>query len=278
MPQRKKTQAAIAAAVGILIVISLAVAILWAPWSHPSTSNAHAAKHTALPTITIGADILEPSFYVSSTGAYRGIDADIAAAACKRAGLKPKFTAVTWAERDQALASGAVDCIWGCFAMDDREDDYLWTDSYRTSDIAILVKRALPSRSLADYSGPGGIAVRANSAAERALLAACSENSGISIHTYGSADMARTAFIKNYADAWAGPKMALEAMRAEHPKEYRFLEKRFATTHLGVAFEKGSDPTYRDRLNKALASMKKDGTIDRIVKRYEKEAADGTDR
>lgn len=271
MPQRKKTLAFVAVAVGILIVTLAVVAVLWSPWRQSGTPDA-SAQDAGLPTITIGADILEPSFYVGSTGSYVGIDADIAREACRRAGLSPRFTTISWADRDRALSSGTVDCIWGSFAKDGREDDYLWTDTYRTSSVAILVKTHLPATSLADYRGPGGIAVRASSAAERALLAACPENSGISIHTYGTADMARTAFIKNYTDAWAGPKATLELMRAEHPKKYRFLESDIATAQLGAAFSKNGSTAYRDRLNRALASMKKDGAIERIVKRYEKEA------
>lgn len=276
MPQQKKTLAFVAVAVGTLIVTLAVVAILWSPWRQSSAPDAR-TRDAELPTITIGADILEPCFYVGSTGSYVGIDADIAREACKRAGLNPKFATVSWADRDRALASGTVDCIWGSFAKDGREDDYLWTDTYRTSDVAILVKTHLPATSLADYSGPGGIAVRASSAAERALLAACSENSGITIHTYGTADMARTAFIKNYTDAWAGPKATLEQMRAEHPKKYRFLEDSIATAHLAAAFSKNGSTAYRDRIDRALASMKKDGTIERIVKRYEKRASDDAD-
>lgn len=274
MLQRKKTRVVIAAAAGILIVTLAVAAVLWSPWRQSSTPDAP-AQDADLPTITIGADILEPSFYVSSAGGYIGIDADIATEACRRAGLKPKFTTVSWAERDEALASGAIDCIWGCFAIDGREDDYLWTESYRDSSIAILVKSSLPFHGLTDYVGSGCIAVRANSAAARMLQTACSDNPDISIHTYGNADMARVAFVKGYTDAWAGPKMALEAIRSEYPREYRYLESNLATTHLGVAFEKNGDTAYRDRLDKALASMRDDGTIERIVKRYEKEAADG---
>ena len=49
------------------------------------------------------------------------------------------------------------------FAMDGREDNYLWTDSYLSSDIVVMVGADSPIKSLDEFKEPGGIAVRAGS-------------------------------------------------------------------------------------------------------------------
>lgn len=231
----------------------------------------------AAPTITIGADVLEPFFYVGRDGEYQGIDADIAREACRRAGLKLQFVDVSWSERDARLADGTVDCIWSGFAINGREDSYAWTDSYLDTSLAMIVPNHSPSESLEDFRGPGGVAVRINSIAEQFFLngASLSNPSAVSIHAYGSAEMAQAAFVKGFTDSWASYKLVLDNFMADYPGLYRYLDDNLVTLHLGVAFEKGYDGPYLSQLNDALDSMKRDGTIDAIVANHDGGAAAG---
>ena len=170
MPRRKRAIAIISIAVAALAIVAvLAVALTR---SRTDAASSDQAATSDLPTIKIGADVLEPFFYVGRSGDYVGIDADIAKEACKRADLKPKFVETSWTERGDALVTGTVDCIWSGFAMNEREKGHLWTDSYLDTDIAVLVKNRSTSTSLDDFHGPGGLAVRANSIAGKALTAA----------------------------------------------------------------------------------------------------------
>lgn len=120
-----------------------------------------------LPQIRIGVDTLKPFFYIDRNGNYKGIDAEIAKEACKRAGYKPKFIEIPWSERDYYLDKNKVDCIWTAFIKDQRDNQYLWTDSYMTSYLAVIVDRHSPSKNLEKFQGPGGIAVRAGSIVEQ---------------------------------------------------------------------------------------------------------------
>lgn len=272
MSQRKRSIFFIALAAAVL---AIGVVLAFLQPQQEDIPHAEAAS-SSLPTIRIGTDVLEPFFYVGRSGEYIGIDADIAKEACKRVGLKPKFVETSWTERDEALAAGTVDCIWSGFAIDGREDEYLWTDSYLDADIALLVKARCPSTSLGDFNGPGGVAVRANSISGSLLSAAgkADGNENLAIRAYGSSTMAMTAFVKNFTDGWASYKLVLDQLIQQKPKEYRYLESSVATAHLGVAFKKGVHTGTRDKLNRALAQMKRDGTIDRIVARYDKGADD----
>ncbi len=228
-----------------------------------------------LPEIKIGADVLEPFFYTGRNGSYVGIDADIMREACRRAGLAPVFVNVPWVERDERLADGSVDCIGSAFAINSREDDYAWTDAYLDTDLAIVVEDRSPSTSLENFTGPGGVAVRANSITEQFFLngAGLAAPASIEVHSYGSADMAKTAFVKAFTDGWASYKIVLDGFMAEHPGMYRYLDDSLMTLRLGVAFSKSYDGPYRSMLNDAFESMKRDGTIDDIVARYTEDAS-----
>lgn len=222
-----------------------------------------------LPQIKIGTNFLDPLFYVGRDGEYTGIDAELAKEACRRAGLAPVFVDVRWSERYESLDSNDVDCIWSGFAIDGRENDYLWTDSYFVADIAMLVQANSPCTSVESFGGPRGIAVRAGSIAEQLLLSgACGIPGTITINAYGSSEMAETSLVKGFSDACVGYKVVLDQLANKYPGSYRFLSEDLATVKLGVAFKRGYTGPYYRKINDALASMKRDGTIDRIVQEF----------
>lgn len=224
-----------------------------------------------LPQIRIGVDILKPFFYIDQNGNYAGIDADIAREACKRAGYEPKFIEIPWSERNTYLKNNKVDCLWTAFIKDNREDQYLWTDSYMTSQLAIIVDQNCPSKKLSDFRGPSGIAVRAGSTSEEILLEKAQKtNSNLeNIYSCGTFSQAVTAYIKGYADALSSHKIVLQYLMEENPKMYRYLEENLKSVHLGVAFKKEDNNIYWKKIEKAITEMKKDGTIAKIQKKYE---------
>lgn len=227
-------------------------------------------KKETLPQLQIGVDNLKPFFYIDHNGDYAGIDADIAKEACRRAGYEPVFTEVAWDERDHYLESGDLDCLWTAFIMDGREDRYNWTDRYLDSDLAILVEKNAPDKSLEEFQGPGGVAVRAGSKAEELFLKMKNTKDGQpeSVYSCGTFSMAVTAFVKGYANGLAGHRVVLQQLLDSNPGEYKYLEEHWQRVHLGVAFLKGQDTEQRDRINEALLEMKADGSIQQIAKQY----------
>ena len=85
-----------------------------------SCGGSKSSSDDGLPILTIGSDIYEPYFYVDKQ--YVGIDIDIATEACKRLGYKAVFKQIKWQTKDSYLESGEVDCLWGSFTMNGRED------------------------------------------------------------------------------------------------------------------------------------------------------------
>lgn len=78
-----------------------------------------------------------------------------------------------------------------------------------------------------------------------------------------------TALRQGYVDAVAGDKLYLETYMKDYPGRFRILDESLETSKLAVAFSKDTDPELVDKLNETLNEMKLDGTIDRILEKYE---------
>ena len=64
-------------------------------------------------------------------------------------------------------------------------------------------------------------------------------------------------------------KLYLETYMKDYPGRFRILDESLETSKLAVAFSKDTDPELVDKLNETLNEMKLDGTIDRILEKYE---------
>ena len=87
--------------------------------------------------IVIGSDRFEPFSYLEN-GEMRGIDVDIAKEAFKRMGYTPIFKQIEWQKKDEYLRKGEIDCLWGGFSMNDREELYAWVGPYLFSNQSVM--------------------------------------------------------------------------------------------------------------------------------------------
>ena len=222
-----------------------------------------------LPKLRIGVDVLKPFFYIDKNGDYKGIDAEIAKKACELAGYQPEFVKVEWTKRDEKLQSQKVDCLWAALSKDGREDKYQWTETYLRSRIRAVSDTNSPSKSLEDFQGPGGIAVRAGAKPEEIIVSGADERfQNIAVYSCGTYEMAETAFIKKYADALACHEIVLQQLINENPGIYQFLDGTILNAHLAVAFKKDAESDQYKKINQAIMKMKKDGTIAKIAEKY----------
>ena len=233
------------------------------------------AETTEREELTIGVDMLKPFFYKNGNGDYVGIDEEIAAEACQRAGYQPAFTMITWSERDRYLQEKKVDCLWSAFIKDGREEDYLWTDAYLQSNLRVIVDKNSPDQDVSSIRGHGGLAVRAGSKIEEILLNLPEKGKdSLPIYSCGTFEMAETAFVKGYAGALGGHEAVLLNIINSYPESYRFLDDILMTADLGVAFRKDDTSGKCEKINEALCEMKEDGTISAIYEKYNSGAAE----
>lgn len=223
-------------------------------------------KEDALPVLTIGSSSYNPYFYVDENGNYAGIDKEIAEEACRRMNYKAVFKELTWAEQNHKLNKGSIDCIWGGFAMNGREQQYQWAGPYLLSPIYVCVRSDSDIHSFEDLRGKT-VGVLVNSRAESYFLTQ-SYSSELQVSSYNSLKNAFAAFNKGYTDAVVGHQTGLEQYTKDSPDLYRYLDTPVHIAHLGVAFKKDTDPDLVNKLSKTLKQMNTDGTIPSIAKKY----------
>ena len=258
----------------VFLLLTLMACLLCACQSSDIQNQTETVDDSDLPELKIGVDVLEPFFYTDENGNYAGIDADIAAEACKRAGYKPHFIQLSWSDRDNYLQDGNVDCLWSAFIKDGREDLYHWTDTYLQSNLRAIVDVKSPDKNTDVSMLSKGMAVRAASKIEDLLLQDAVKRPEIQIYSCGTFEMAEAAFIKGYVGALGGHEVVLQKIMDNHPGLYRFLDGSLITANLGVAFRLDDNSDHYTKINTIIQEMKADGTITQIFEKYNSGSAD----
>ena len=110
-------------------------------------------REAELPQIVVGSDNYPPYNFEDADGRPAGIDVDLAKEAFERMGYEAVFTYINWENKKELVESGAIDCIWGSFSIDGREDDYSWTKPYMVSRQVVAVRGDSTIYTLADLEG-----------------------------------------------------------------------------------------------------------------------------
>ena len=215
--------------------------------------------------IVIGSDQFEPFSYIDN-GEMRGIDVDIAKEALSRMGYTPVFKRIEWQKKDEYLRSGEIDCLWGGFSMNDREDLYAWAGPYLFSNQTVMVKEDSDIYSLADLKNKI-VGVQATSKAEWAFENNDQLDDIRYLYTFSTINEVFISLQRAYVDAIAGHELALKAL-IRGSDDYRFLDESIMTSMLGVAFKKDYDQSFLALLANTLHEMRNDGTIKEIIDSY----------
>lgn len=221
------------------------------------------------PELVIGCDEYEPYNYLDENGNLVGIDADLAEEACHRMGYEPLYLLSRWTEKEGYLEDGVTDCIWDAYSLNGREDDYLWSDPYMYSEVAVIVSEDSPIRDLDDLNDKN-IATLVNMRAEDILLQTEISPAISAKNVYSFQLMAEclAALRQGYVDAVVGDRIYLENYIKNYQGKFRLLDENLEKIGLAVAFSKNADPELTGKLNETLKEMKQDGTVDEILAKY----------
>ena len=219
--------------------------------------------------LVIGSDNYIPYNYRDEEGRYQGIDVELAKEVCKRISYEPIFRQIVWDQKDDHLREGQVDCLWGSFSMNGREEEYDRAGPYMYSRQMVVVRKDGKIHSLAELNGKR-LAVQATTKPEKVLL----ERSGQSVPAVSEVCCLTTmdevyASLRNgFVDAIAGHESAMVAFMNTDPSQYEMLSTSLYISELGVAFQKGEDAALLRKIEQAFREMKQDGTMTAIVKKY----------
>ncbi len=219
--------------------------------------------------LLIGSDIYSPYFYLDDNGDFAGIDVEIATEACRRLGLAPVFIRIEWQNKAKYLADHTIDCLWGSFSMNGREDDYLWAGPYLSSRQVVVVNAASNIYSLSDLSGMR-VAVQNGTKPESIFLTnAIKDVCVYKVYSFTNIANVFSALKNGYVDACAGHETAYRDYIKNTEGSYRILDEALLTAKLGVAFEKHTDREKAEKLSAVLEEMRADGTIRNILEQYD---------
>ena len=223
----------------------------------------------SLPVIVVGSDNYPPFNYLNADGDPTGIDVELAKEAFYRMGYEAEFKLINWEDKKELLESGEIDCIWGSFSMDGREEEYQWAGPYMTSYQVIAVRTDSDIYSLQDLEGKT-VAVQSTTKPEEIFRK--HEDTRIpqlgKVLSLRNRDLIYTFLSKGYADAIAAHDTAVKQFMKDYDMEYRILEEPLLVVGLGVAFDKKDDRGLAQKLTETFEEMREDGTMKEIVGTY----------
>ena len=227
------------------------------------------AKNSDLPQILIGSDTYPPYIYLNNDGTPAGIDVEIATEAFRRMGYKAQFVTIDWVDKKELVENGTVDCLWGSFSIDGREDEYRWAGPYMTSRQVVAVMPDSDITALSDLEGLT-MAVHATTKPEELFLHP--DEYGLprlrQLISLQNRELMYPFLSKGYADAIASHETSVLQYIADYDVELRILDEPLLTVGLGVAFDLRDERGLDEQLNAVLADMRRDGTEERIVGGY----------
>lgn len=225
--------------------------------------------HSDLPVILVGSDNYPPFHYEDANGQPTGIDVDLAKEAFRRMGYQAVFVTIDWEDKQDLVERGEIDCIWGSFSSDGREDQYLWTEPYLYSRQVVAVRQDSDIQTLADLAGKR-VAVQSTTKPEELFLAHTDPRIPRVAEVFSLQDreLIYPYLSKGYADALAAHETAILQCMSDYSLDYRILDEPLLTVGLGVAFARTDQRGLDKELSRTFEEMRADGSLEQIVGRY----------
>ena len=224
-----------------------------------------------LPQLIIGSDNYDPYYFINEQGKTVGIDVELAREACRRIGYKPVFKKIVWDNKDIELEAGNIVCIWGSYTMTGRENEYQWAGPYMYSHQVIVVSAESNIKTIAGLKDKK-IAVQVTGKPEEIFLKRLDNRIPEVEDVYSFSDIKEVfaCLREGYVDAIAGHESTLNKLIDENNGDYYVLDENLYVSELGVAFLNNyKNKELINKLSDTLEDMRKDGTIEKILDKYD---------
>lgn len=231
--------------------------------------SAQKADKSVKPVIVVGSDNFPPYNYEDANGQPTGIDVDLANEAFARMGYRPVFSVIDWEDKKELVESGEIDCIWGSFSINGRENQYRWSAPYMVSRQVVAVRKDSNIDTLSDLAGKR-VAVQSTTKPEEIFLSHADPRIPElrEVFSLQNRELIYPFLSKGYVDAIAAHETAILQYMADYGLEYRILDEPLLTVGLGVAFAKADTRGLERALSDVFAQMRTDGTMERIIGKY----------
>ncbi len=235
--------------------------------------NTTTKKEEEKEKFVVGFDASFPpyGFIDEKTNEYVGFDLDLAAEVCKRNNWELVKTPIEWEAKDMELNSGAISCIWNGFTINTREDQYTWSEPYVDNTQVFVVAADSGIKTFEDLKDKV-VLVQADSSALHALEGDDKKMQDLtaSFKELQQVPEYNTAFLN--MEAGAADAVAMDIGVANYQIESRgdkfvILEETISSEQYGIGFKLGNEEL-RDKVQKTLDEMVKDGTFAKIAEEW----------
>lgn len=205
-----------------------------------------------------------PLSYQDSEGSPDGFIVDMAREVGKRMGLQVVFKYVDVQNGALNFKSEGVDAVWGKIEPD-SSNKMLFTVPYLYDSQVFVVKQSDKFSSVSDLNGKAVGAVEDANAYKILLKANIPAIKGGKPTSFKEPVSAFLALDKGSVSAIAIDESYARNRMAQHAEQYKMLANSLASEKYAVAVRR-NDSELRDSFEKALNSMKSDGTSSKISK------------
>lgn len=240
--------------------------------SSAASSSAAAGQYALLNAgkLTFATSPDYPPFENLENGEYVGLDIEIAKAVAAELGLTAEFKTLQFDGITPAIAAGgqADAGISGMTITPERLKEVDFSASYYIDDqaIAVMGESAITEETAdAELNKEGVIiAVQSGTTGESYVL----ENyPNATAQPYGNSTDAFAAMQAGQANAVCTNKAVVDKMLADAYKDAKVIKAIATGEEYGIAVSK-DNPALTAAINDALAKMKADGTLDKLVEQY----------
>lgn len=214
-----------------------------------------------------GDDNFPPYEYVSvkeGIQSYRGFNVDIMRAIALQTGIEIEFRPMTWADALQALDNGEIDAIQGMKYDSERLSKYDFSDEYITSSQVVFVLSGMYISEL-DELRDHKVAVQKGDIAYQNLKS----HSSFSVVAVPNQEEAFKLLLAGEVTAVIGNKLAGQYIlqRNNQVDNVKMIGPDIDPHNYGVAVKKGNTELIQI-INTGLREIKKNGTYDKISKKW----------
>jgi len=224
----------------------------------------------------VGFDSEYPPYgYVDDNGEYTGVDLDLAKEVCARNGWEFKAEPIDWDAKDALIDAGTITCIWNGFTVtDERKQTYDFTEPYMYNAQVLVVKADSDVKTLADLADKH-VMTQTDSAGLDVLSSEeyadiVKTFAGGAPETLGDYNNIMMQLESGAIDAAVCDLSIAARFMAKKPDAYKQVET-LSPEEYAVGFKKGNTEMV-DAVNKTLKEMTDDGTVEKILKKYEDQA------
>lgn len=255
-------------AVILALVMVLSLAACGAKSAAPAAANTPATDLETIKAngkLVVGITDYAPMDYLDGNGEWTGFDAEFARAVAEKLGVACEFIEIDWDNKYLELDAKTIDCIWnGMTISEEGKLNASVSNPYvKNAQVVVMAADKAAAYSAVETLEGLSIAVEAGSAGQEVL-----EELGLEFVAMQTQSAALMEVAAGTCDACVIDLTMANAMTGAGTS-YADLTSamELSAEEYGIAFRKGSDAC--DEVNKLMAAMMTDGTLDALAAKYE---------